>query len=80
MRNGVTIGFMLSLMILFSTLPYFHLDGLYTQNLKNRNAATSVSNEALVQAMPYSIYATMIAEDDINSSRLIHDVSILPSY
>lgn len=72
MGNGVAIGFILSLLILFSTLSYFHIERLYAQNLENRNAAIPVSNEALVQGMPYSIYASMITEDNIDSSWLIH--------
>jgi hypothetical protein len=73
MGNGVAIGFILSLLILFSTLSYIHIEGLYAQNLKNKNAATHASNEALVKSMPYPIYANMIAEDD--SSQPIRDTS-----
>lgn len=78
MGNGIAIGFILSLLILFSTLSYFHIERLNAQNLENLNSVTSVSNQALMQSMPYSIYATMIAEDDFDSTRLIRDASVLP--
>jgi hypothetical protein len=77
--NHITVGFIMSLLILFSALSYVHVGGLYAQNLKNQNAATNVSNQALVENMPYSIYATMIAEDDIYSAQLIHD-TVIPSH
>lgn len=78
--NYVTSGFLLSLIILFSTLSYVHIGGLYAQNLKNPNAVTHVSNQVLVQSMSNTVYATMIAEDDIESSQLIRDTSISQYY
>lgn len=75
--NDITVGVIFSLLILFSTLSYFHIEGLYAQNLKSQNGANHVSNQALVQSMPYSIYATMMAEDDTYSAQLIHDTLIL---
>jgi hypothetical protein len=77
--NHITVGFILSLLILFSTLSYFHIEGLYAQNLKNWKAATHVSNEALVQSMPYPTYADMIAEADFDSSELATSGTLLTS-
>jgi hypothetical protein len=75
--NGISIGIIVSLLLLFSTLSAFHIERSYAQSLAQRTGTFHIPSPVLVQSLPYSIYATMIAEDNTDLSWPIRDVSIL---
>jgi hypothetical protein len=74
--NSINISIIMPVLLLFSTLSAFHIERLYAQNLE-QIPNFRIPSSVLVQSLPYSIYATMVAEDNIDLSWPIRDIVIL---
>jgi hypothetical protein len=75
-ENRISVSIILSFLLLFSTLSAFHIERSYAQSLEQKTITSHVPSIVLEQSLPYSLYATMVAEDSTDFSWSIPDVAI----
>ena len=74
MGDGISVGVVIFLLLLFSVAT-FHFERIYARGLVQRMRTPLVPSLELVQSLPYSIYPTMIAEDNTELSWPLIDIA-----
>ncbi len=78
MGDGISVGVVILLLLLFSVAT-FHFERIYARSLAQRMRTPLIPSLELVQSLPYSIYPTMIAEDNTELSWPLIDIATLSS-
>jgi hypothetical protein len=78
MGDGISVGVVIFLLLLFSVAT-FHFERIYARSLAQRMRTPLIPSLELVQSLPYSIYPTMIAEDNTELSWPLIDIATLSS-
>lgn len=74
MGDGISVGIVIFLLLLFSVAA-FHFERIYARSLAQRMRTPPIPNLELAQSLPYSIYPTMIAEDNTELSWPLIDIA-----
>ena len=74
MGDGISVGIVIFLLLLFSVAT-FHFERIYARGLVQRIRTPLIPSLELVQSLPYSIYPTMIAEDNTELSWPLIDIA-----
>jgi len=74
MGDKISVGIVIFLLLLFSVAT-FHFERIYARGLVQRMRTPLIPSLELVQSLPYSIYPTMIAEDNTELSWPLIDIA-----
>jgi hypothetical protein len=78
MGDGISIGIVVFLLLLFCVAA-FHFERLYPRGLAQRIRTPQIPSLVLAQSLPYSIYPTIIAEDNTELSWPFIDIAAFSS-
>jgi hypothetical protein len=76
--DGISVGIVIFLLLLFSVAA-FHFERIYARGLAQQMRTPRIPSIVLIQSLPYSIYPTMIAEDNTELSWPLIEIPTLSS-